>query len=105
MFEPWAKSIDLTDALEEQERSTETLDPDRPICGKLLAKSNKRDRTGISMLHLVQHPEICIRKTFTSANDDNSEDGLRPNYLSVQNFKLMLILHTSPQVHRAVVLQ
>ncbi|RXW21997.1 hypothetical protein EST38_g3859 [Candolleomyces aberdarensis] len=75
MFEPWAKTIDLTAALKEQENSNEILDPDRPICGKLPVKAKKRERTGVSMLRLVQHPEICIRKTFTRSNDDESDDG------------------------------
>jgi hypothetical protein len=99
LYESWAKEADLASALEEQEESVEDLDPDRPICGKLSARSKKRERTGVSMLHLVQHPELCIRKTFTSANDDNSEDGM----LSL-NYPLPSSLRSSPQIYGPMVL-
>ena len=83
MYESWTSNVDLSAALDEEEKLNGNLDPDRPICGKITDKTKKRDRTGVSMLKLVQQPHKCIRKVFADSNDDTASDGL---FLSIPQF-------------------
>ncbi|TEB38019.1 hypothetical protein FA13DRAFT_1785865 [Coprinellus micaceus] len=76
MYENWATKVDISKALEDAQRSAVPLDPDRPVKGKLNPKKkDKRIRTGISMLQLVQNRLACLRAAYAKANDDDSVEG------------------------------
>ncbi|KAF6745329.1 II DNA helicase [Ephemerocybe angulata] len=77
MYEKFALEVDLK-AVDEEEKRTQDprRDPDRPVAGKLKPKASKKERTGIEMLRLVQHPEKCFRKVFADYNGDETPEAL-----------------------------
>jgi hypothetical protein len=76
MYESWTMKADISKALEDAQKSTVPLDPDRPVKGKLDPKKrDKRMRTGVSMLQLVQNRSTCLRAAYAKANDDDSVEG------------------------------
>ena len=70
MYEPWAKTIDLS-AVDFDTVS----DPDHPNVPKLTTHSTKQARTGVAMVKIIQQTE-CLRKLFATYLNDKAPDGM-----------------------------
>ncbi|KAF8995196.1 P-loop containing nucleoside triphosphate hydrolase protein [Cyathus striatus] len=79
MFESWAKKVDLSTVLEDEKLADNvqrSLDPDCPLCGEIMEKTKKQDRTGISILKLIQNSGACLREIYAKYNNDTSDNAL-----------------------------
>lgn len=70
MTESWVKDIDLS-ALD---FTPSESDPDHPNVAKLSKTSNKKDRTGIAMIKILQC-EDCLRDLFARYLADDTPEG------------------------------
>jgi len=70
MYEPWVMDIDLSVV----DVTLAVSDPDHPTVAKLSKTSNKKERTGMAMIKIIQSKD-CPRGMYAQYLGDESPDG------------------------------